>query len=242
MYYYVLEAPASRAIRQNYQKLRDILTNLGIAGEMVTASPARSPVELTVMGIKKGYSTIVAVGGDDHVNQIATSLHGQAVLGVIPINASRQVTDIVGVNDIRSAAESLKQRRLSTQSMVFVEPDKLLFLDGEISTEKMAKVSMVIDNKVRAHAYFQRLTIDRDLNIRIYSNHVTEKKKFLGLFTVGSEEMQSESLFHGKTIRILTDPTLPLKIAGNVIADTPFQMRHVPESLKLITKRGTLLE
>ncbi|MEX1052058.1 MAG: diacylglycerol kinase family protein [Patescibacteria group bacterium] len=242
MYYYVLESPSSRAVRQTYQKLRDILTNLGIAGEMVTASPARTPTELTQMGVSKGYSTIVAVGGDDHIDEVAIAALGQAVLGVVPINASGLVTELVGVRDLRDAAESLKRRRLTTHSVVFVEPDNAFFLDAVVNAPKLAKISLVLDNKVRVHSYFNTLTINRALELHLTSEHITEPKKILGLFSTGGKKVTSESFFHPRQVRIITEPPLPLMVGSTKVALTPTELRLVPESLKVITKRGTVLE
>lgn len=240
MYYYILEAAANRATRQTYQKLRDTLTNLGIAGEMVAASPARTPEELAIMGMEKGYSTIVAVGGDHHINQVATTIMNRAVLGIVPINASEQVTNLIGLNDIRTAAETLKHRRLMTVGTVLIEPDLLLFLDAHIIPPKLAKISLVIDNRIRAFAYFNHAVINRALEIRVESTHVTEPRKVLGLFQVGGNVVRSESLFHGRTVRITTDPELPLLVAGKPIATAPVTLRLLPESLKVITRRGTV--
>ncbi len=240
MYYYILESPANRAVRQTYQKLRDIVTNLGIAGEMVAASPARTPEELAIMGMEKGYSTIVAVGGDHHINQVATTVMNRAVLGIVPINASEQVTDLIGLHDIKTAAETLKHRRLMTLGTVLIEPDLLLFLDAEIIPPKLAKISLVIDNRVRAFAYFNRAVVNRNLEVVIESTHLTEPRKVLGLFKVGGNVVRSESLFHGRSLRIVTDPDLPLLVAGKAIAKSPINLRLVPESLKLITRRGTV--
>src|SRR5579864_8081795 len=144
MYYYILEPPSSRAVRQNYQRLRDVLTHLGISGEIVAASPARTPLELAQMGMNKGYSTIVAVGGDRHINEIAMAVMGRAVLGIIPLDASPLVTKIIGVNDLFGAAEALKYRRLSIQSTVVGEPPLTIFLDTEISSSHLAKISLVL--------------------------------------------------------------------------------------------------
>lgn len=240
MYYYILETPENRAVRQAYQRLRDIVTNLGIAGEMVLASPARTPEELATMGLEKGYSTIVAVGGDAHINQVATTIVGQAVFGIVPINASPAVVDLVGSSDLREAAHFLKYRRLVTTGTVLVEPDTTIFLDAVITAPKTAKVNLVIDNRVRAFAYFQRLTINRQLELTIESSYQLAPKKFLGLFNVGNEAITSKSIFHGKNIRLVTEPELPITVSGHTIASTPIQLRLIPESLKVITKRGTV--
>ncbi|HSX42341.1 MAG TPA: diacylglycerol kinase family protein [Candidatus Saccharimonadales bacterium] len=242
MYYYVLESPSTRGVRQNYQRLRDILTHLGIAGEIVTSSPARTPAEQAYIGTTKGYSTIVAVGGDAHINEVAMATIGRAVLGIIPIDASRQVTELIGASDMKSAAEALKHRRISLQDTVLIDPDLPLFLNAAIQTSKLAKVSLVIDNKVRAHAYFNELVVTRSLEVKIRSTYVAEKRKILGLFSVGGEQIASESSFHGKQIKIITDPPMPLMVGENKMADSPLTLRLVPESLKVITKRGTVLE
>lgn len=241
MYYYILESPPTRAIRQTHQRLRDILTNLGIAGEMVAASPARTPEELCEMGLEKGYSTIVAVGGDHFINQVARAIGDEAVLGVIPIDASEQVTELIGVSSIKDAAESLKQRRLSEVSTVVAEPDTKIFLDAVIQPSQLAKVSLVIDNRYRAYAYFNKITIDRSLNVRVESIHLLEAKKVLGIFKVGGETLRSESLFHGRSVRIVTEPDLPVTVAGMPIGRTPLQLKLVPNSLKVITRRGTIV-
>lgn len=241
MYYYIMEPPASRAVRQTYQKLRDLLTNLGIAGEMMAASPARTPEELAMMGLEKGYGTIVAVGGDTFVNHIAQTIIGQAVLGVIPVGECEQIAEIIGTNNMRTAAEFLKFRRLSTLNTVLVEPDLLLLLDAVIVPPKLAKVNFVIDGKLRGYAYFNKLTISKDLVIKIESTHVIEPKKFLGLFSTGGTVMRSESVFHGRNVRLVTDPELALLINRQPVAKTPVQLRANPNSLKVITKRGTIL-
>lgn len=240
MYYYILEAPPNRAARQLYERLRDTLTNLGISGEMVLASPARTPAELAVTGIERGYSTIVAVGGDGHIGQVATSILGRAVLGVVPINATKQVTDLIGSATIHEAAEALKKRRLNSVGTVMIGESSPIFLDGVIESEKLAKVSLIIDNKLRVFAYFNRIVVNRSLEISLESTHLTEPKKLFGLFNVGGDVIKSESLFHGRSIRLMTDPELPLSVGGKVISNTPLSFRLVPESLKVITRRGTL--
>jgi len=242
MYYYILESPSSRAVRQQYQRLRDILTNLGIGGEMVVSSPARLPLELTEIGIEKGYSTIVAVGGDRHVNSIAISLKNRAVLGIIPVEASAEVVELAGTGELKVACESLKQRRIVSHSLVLAEPDRFLFLDGLIIPEKLAKVSLVVDNRIKANAYFQQIRINRNLELTIESVYEQQARKLLGLFKVKSEPIRSFSLFHGRVIRILTEPDLQLVVAGEVAAQTPIQFRLLPDALKLITRRGTLSE
>ncbi|MDO8649954.1 MAG: diacylglycerol kinase family protein [Candidatus Berkelbacteria bacterium] len=241
MYYYIMEPPSSRAVRQTYQRLRDLLTNLGIAGEMMAASPARTPEELAMMGLERGYSTIVAVGGDAFVNYIAQTIIGQAVLGIIPIGEAQQSAELIGTNNMKTAAEFLKFRRLSTFNTVTADPDSLIFLDAVVEPPKLAKVSFVIDGKLRGYAYFNKMTVTRNLEIKIESQHLVEPKKFLGLFSTGGTVVQSLSQFHGRNVRLTTEPDLALLVDGRPVAKTPLQLRLNPNSLKVITKRGSIL-
>lgn len=241
MYYYILEPPASRAVRQTYQRLRDLLTNLGIAGEMMAASPARSPEELAVMGIERGYGTIVAVGGDSFVNYIAQTVINRAVLGVIPIGQASQISELIGTNNMKTAVEFLKFRRLSTFNTVTAEPDSLIFLNAVVEVPRLAKISFVIDGKLRGYAYFNKLTLTRNLELYIESEHLVEPKKILGLFSVGGTVMKSVSQFHGRSVRLTTEPELALMIDRTPVVRTPLQLRFNPNSLKVITKRGSIL-
>ncbi|MEK7171231.1 MAG: diacylglycerol kinase family protein [Patescibacteria group bacterium] len=241
MYYYILEPPSSRAVRQTYQRLRDLLTNLGIAGEMVAASPARTPEELSIMGLEKGYSTIVAVGGDAFVGRIAQSIIGQSVLGVIPVGEAVQISQIIGTDNMRSAAEFLKFRRLSTFNTVLTDSEATIFLDSVIEPTKLAKVNFVIDGKLRGYAYFNKLTITRNLEIKIESSHHIEAKKILGLFSVGGRVIGSESVFRGKNVRLVTEPDLPVTVSRVPITKTPIQLQLTQNSLKVITRRGSIL-
>ncbi|MEK7548544.1 MAG: diacylglycerol kinase family protein [Patescibacteria group bacterium] len=240
MYYYILEPPSSRSVRQIHQRLRDLLTNLGIAGEIVMASPARPAEELTAIGVNRGYSTIVAVGADNFINKIAVGLIEKAVLGIVPIGASAEIEELVGASGIKEAAEALKYRRLSDCPTVIVAPDTHLFISGVIESPKLAKVSLVLDNRVKAFAYFNRIVVNRGLEIKIESTHQTKSRRILGLFSVGGELVRSESSFHARSLRLVTDPELPMKVAGETIAVSPIQMRLHPQSLKVITRRGTL--
>jgi diacylglycerol kinase family enzyme len=92
MYYYIFESAKNTSQKNLHEKIKDYLGFLGIAGETMTVSPARSVEELTQMGIEKKYSTIVAVGGDVLINKIASLIQGtEIVLGIIPIEASEQI-------------------------------------------------------------------------------------------------------------------------------------------------------
>ena len=53
--------------------------------------------------------------------------------------------------------------------------------------------------------------------------------------------MKSVSQFHGRNVRLTTEPDLALLVDGRPVAKTPLQLRLNPNSLKVITKRGSIL-
>ena len=77
MYYYIMDSPKNISEKRTQEKIKNILGLLGITGETVTVTPARSIEELTNMGLAKKYSTIVAVGGDRWYNYSSTDWNRQ---------------------------------------------------------------------------------------------------------------------------------------------------------------------
>jgi len=240
MYYYIFESPSNRAIRGTYQKIREQLGQLGIAGEYVQTSPARSGAELALQGIERGYSTIIAIGQDKHFYEIAEVAVSRAVLGIIPINASEDITGIIGTNSIKDAIESIKQRRVILLPSVTVDSERTIILKAKLTHERMFKLNLILDNKARVFAYCNEVTLTSALDVYIRSVHEAVKKSFFGLFGSKTVLVESLSHFHAQICRITTDPPLPLRAAGLELAQTPVTLKIAPDTLKLIVKRGTI--
>jgi len=240
MYYYILESPTSRNARNVYNHLRDDLTYLGITGEITVANPARPAHELVKIAIARGYTTIVVVGGDKIINDVATLVLDRVVLGVVPVDASPEVTELFGVTQPKEALEAVKNRRISECNLTLIEPNNLIFLDVEVTSPNLVKAQFVIENKVKGQAYFNRITVSRDLEIRIHSIHKVAQPKIFGLFSGGSKDVASDSLFTPKNARLITEPSLPITCCGAQVSQTPASFRLLPDALKIITKRGTI--
>ena len=123
------------------EKVKDTLGDLGIAGETVFPSPARTIEELASLGILKGYSTIVAVGSEKIVNKIVTALINQksnkdTVLGVIPEDYTSKIAKRIGVSDYKEACQALKYRKLETVDACCIEPNKYFMTEAVIDSVK----------------------------------------------------------------------------------------------------------
>lgn len=117
MYYYVVN-PASGGGRINkiQEKLRTLLKEKGISGEFVKTTGKGDAVKVAKMAIRQGYTTIVAVGGDSTVSEVANGLIDAkgVVLGMLPIGTTNILSGALGISDWAEGVNILAQRRVKT--------------------------------------------------------------------------------------------------------------------------------
>jgi diacylglycerol kinase family enzyme len=112
MYYYIFDIRQCKNKAQG-EKIKDYLSLLGIGGEYVFPSQARSAGELVKDALGRNFSTIVAIGNDELINNVATELVGEkAAFGIIPLNASEQINKLVNGYDWKQAATNLRYRKI----------------------------------------------------------------------------------------------------------------------------------
>ncbi len=115
MYYYIINPAAGTAkINKIQDKLKSRLSELGIIGEFVKTTGKGDATKLTRLAISKGYNTIVAVGGDNTVNEVANGIlnESRAVLGVIPTGSTNSLAKTLGIFDWEEACSILAARKL----------------------------------------------------------------------------------------------------------------------------------
>ncbi len=197
------------------------------------------------MGVDKGYTTIIAVGGEDLLNTISSIVLNESreriAIGVVPIDAGRIIPQLVGVanNDIRSAMEIIKQRHLDLIDMVHIAPKRHMLTEAEIVPPRRTKITLDIDQSIKVEAEADYIHISNDLVLTMETH---EKVSGLRRLFGGAEKHDNLfSQFHGKQIRLTAHEPLPILIAGQVVAKTPTTFTKVPAALKLITSRATLL-
>lgn len=66
--------------------MRDMMDNIGIEYDIVLTKGPKDAINISKSGIEKGYTTIVAVGGDGTINEVALGIleSGKGLLGIIP--------------------------------------------------------------------------------------------------------------------------------------------------------------
>ncbi len=245
MYYYIMEPPKAKIVSRQ-EKIKDILGNLGIAGETVSPSAARTIEELTNLGIVKGYSTIVAVGPESLVNKVITVLATQKevkniVLGIIPNDFNSQLARKIGVKDINSACNALKQRKLEAIDLCLIEPNKFFLTEATIDTFFNQEVFFAVDN-YKGAALTNKILIKPGLEVFFYDKNL--KGSAVSGFTrwlFGKKEKDIySSYFSTKKIRIESNNALALKVSGETIVKTPFVVSNRSRLLKIIVARDII--
>lgn len=150
MYYYILN-PASGGGRINkiQDRLKARLKELGIAGEFVKSIGEGDATKLAAMGIRKGYKTIVAVGGTGTINEVINGVgKSEVAVGIIPIGDKNELARSLGITDWQSACNILAARKIETLDIgrvgksYFITSVNIGF-EAEISEQKPEENSLI---------------------------------------------------------------------------------------------------
>jgi len=248
MYYYIIEAPKGRFVQRN-EKVKDILGDLGIAGETVSPSAARTIEELTHLGVIKGYSTIVAVGSESLANKVITALaaektSGELVLGIIPNDFTSALAKKIGASDLRSACEALKFRKLATIDICLIEPNKYFITNAQVIAPKNSEIYFSFE-KIKGKALADNISIYPGLKIFFHDRNLeggTSIKFYNWLFGKKREDIFSSN-FKTKRIRIESEKAnLPVYVSGEIVAKTPVTFHNRSKVLKIIVARDKMKE
>lgn len=240
MYYYVIEPGKGSSLRAKIEKIKGILIDFGISGEIVMASPARTCEELVEMGLSKGYSTIVAVGDEVHANRIAAALEGLNVtLGILPLNPELNLLELINCEyDFRKLCLALKYRHLKTIDLGKIEPNKFFMTAIEIHENSPIDIIGQFDD-----FFIQTKITDLIITNELFCYLANEGGKGNLIqktwsYLLGKDEKKlDQSLFRNKKITISTRKPFPIKISKQIVARTPLTVVSKPKALQIIVSR-----
>ncbi len=120
MYYYIINPTSGKGAINNLQdKLRQRLKDLGISGEFVKTTGPGDATKMTKLALEKGYTTVVAVGGDETVNEVINGMRSDnAAVGIIPIGNSNQLANHLGITGWQQACDVLAARRITSYALI----------------------------------------------------------------------------------------------------------------------------
>ncbi|MBI4022756.1 hypothetical protein HY375_01155 [Candidatus Berkelbacteria bacterium] len=243
MYYYISEAPRSRDDQRALEHVRGLLTSLGIAGEFVSTSPARTVEELAEIGAAKKYSTIVALGSDDLINRVAALLAGTSyVFGAIPLQHPRALELVSGITSLEEAAEALKYRRVRPTAITRIEPNKFLLTEARIQLARATPLRLTVDDCL-VTGDCTDIRFAGNGRIVVNNRYATGGRvtQFFNWFR-GAEPQSDRFTSHFSVQRavIELDGTYPAYVGREVFAKTPLALTVLPGVLKMITRRDRL--
>jgi diacylglycerol kinase family enzyme len=239
LYYYILDYVQNPKFTNFQKKLKQILTNLNIAGEMAASSPARSAEEVAQLALERGYSTIVAVGGDLLVNKIASVLaESPAALGVIPYNLSPELGSLFCSLDLKTACLGLKKRKTALTDLGVILPNKYFLSDLVIKAEKPFQTILEIDNSYALESSIYHLQVGRDLR----SSFITLSQKKHSRWWQRRQIPESNiTKFQSlERLNVSTASPISVTVAGFELIKTPVKVTTAKEVLKIIVNRDTI--
>ena len=246
MYYYVLEGQSARKGQRFRERLTDLATDVGIAGEMVVQSSLKSVSDLLDVGIRKGYTTMVAVGSDAHISRVITALMqrkptDRPVLGTVPTDKTSSIGLMLGIPSLRHALQALKLRHLAYATLAEIDPRKFLLTSASIVARRAVSFEVTVD-AARLEVMATRVTVTGDGHVEIHNRHAEGTMLTRGVtWLIGATlEARATSLLQGRRIRVSTNPPLPLTYEHETLAKTPVVLEIRRRALKIVIARANL--
>jgi diacylglycerol kinase family enzyme len=259
MYYYIFEPAKNNSEINKQEDIKAVLQKNQVAGEFVTLSLAEDPQDLAKIGLRRGYTTIVAVGSDSLINQIAASLiNTKYALGVVPTTPKSPFLKMTNVKDYFEACQVLPARRIVKTDSVLINNQHSLITRAIIKTasnsEELIKVNF--DNHFQTEVRLDKIIIsnigvsnkkskiaacyqDSLLDIYIPAKSQVSRGGILSIFSRLKKEKGGQgSIFHPKIAQVSSPKKIGLVFDEKEISsNAPFEIKAVPKSLNLVIKR-----
>ena len=237
-----MESPSSQRLRKIEEQILTTLRGYGIAGEVALANPARPAHEIARIGIAKGYNTIVAIGGDRTINGVAAVVQStRAAMGIIPLDASKRATDLIGTDAPLEACEILRYRAILPADITLIDPGKYVLTEARVESATELSVRVHIDDVVM-ETMVTRLSLYGDGGVELVNtlHGRSPIRQTFDRFVGRKIEPANVTFMKGKYIKVETNRSLPVRSGTDAIARTPFVAAVKPDALKLIVKRATV--
>lgn len=246
MYFYIFEAPKSSGARRTQEKVKFILGDLGIAGETLVPSPARTIEDLVNIALDKNYTTIVAAGSDRHLNKVASILkilgQNKIALGLIPLDKDSLIALQINADHLVAACENLKYRRLKTFGMTCLEPNKYFLTETYIHTGRPQPFRIDLNSGLSINSELTDIIVNAKSQILLANTRSSNNllSRFSRWFLGKDQKDIDTSIFRSHQIRIQSTPSLPIVLHQEIIAKTPVVFHYLPNALQIIVGRDTV--
>jgi hypothetical protein len=146
MYYYIVNpAAGNNQLDDIEDKLKDTFAKLHIEGQFVKTIGAGDAGNIAQKAIGGKVKTLVAIGGDDTVNEIINAVYvsgnKDVAIGIIPTGKQNVLASRMGIGDWRSAAQALASRRLQEFSLLTANGQVFLYSFNIVPAEQAEAAS-----------------------------------------------------------------------------------------------------
>lgn len=176
MYYYIINPSSNRGrINTIQDRLRAELNNLGIGGEFAKTTGPGDAAKMAKAAADKGFNTIVAVGGDNTVNEVINGLaETNVAIGIIPIGATNALANQFGITNWQQAAQILAARRITSYSLIAAGQKFFLStLTLGFETDLDKNVDAALNNGLKSRLRQFRAAFGHARNYNTLSCHIT---------------------------------------------------------------------
>ncbi len=248
MYYFLFDQVSSSRQRSDFEKIKDIAREYQILSASAHISPARNIEELVDDAVEKNFTTIVAVGDDTLINNVASAIVRRSekrniALGIICNNPESLLYERWGYKTFEEALETLRYRKLERFTVGMIEPNHYFISSARIECKKPTRFLIEID-RFKIEAVIDRVEISNNLYILLerFGRERSIVKSTLN-WLVGKESTYADrSVFKGKIIKISSAEQVSVKIGKREIAKTPVNVYKKMNALNIITKRDKISE
>ena len=116
MYCYIYdELTQDKRFEKELALIENRLTDLGIAGKIVRLALFRNVQEMVLDEIRRGTTSVIAVGDDETVHKVVDVVSGTDVtLGIIPLGERNALASLLGIPSGVAACDTLSARIVET--------------------------------------------------------------------------------------------------------------------------------
>lgn len=247
MYLYIYdEFIQDKRFEKDILQIENRLTDLGIAGKVARLALFRDPGEMIRDEIRKGVTTVVAVGNDATVRKVLDIVsEGKATLGLIPLGPSNELASMFGVPSGLAACDVLSARIVEAIDLGTVNGRR--FLNG-LSAPKF-QAELVCDGfrvKPTVPASLEILNLGAGADPA--AGHVANptdgcleavlRVPLPSGWNVFSRNRVATSVIPSPAFEIRSDEPIALSADGELLTATRFDIGVEPRCFKVVTGRN----
>ncbi|TSC65819.1 MAG: Diacylglycerol kinase catalytic region [Candidatus Berkelbacteria bacterium Gr01-1014_85] len=247
MYYYILAEKLTAAEQTRLNGLKTLLANLGIAGEFNQISPLRRAKDQIELALARKFNSIIAVGDDGHLNQVAglVGLAQAGSFGAIPLGHNPRYEQFFGKTTIPDACQLLLKRPIKQIDWLELNSEAGCYDTVEMRTVNPVEFclsytdSLLADQDWQITGQLSRARIEVNARVTIYPPQTGARGWRLpwqrqSTAGDGRHEQTTVSQVTVDRCQLMTDPALATWHLDTQLTTLPLTLKFHPLGLKII--------